>query len=395
MNGCRWFIFLIFLLGWNLTSFATLYILPMEFKPYNSLLRTSGSYNVPIYLGSKKQKIMFVIDTGSSNLNVMGKNTSCQHCWNPKMSYLPGEQATQYNAPYDIQYYFGNSKLQAYRDVITLPSQDAKHQYEFSVYINAAQLGNILGLAYPDLANPNDKPVLPYFDQLVKNEKVEDTISILMCDIRGKSKLVLGGIDPSLIEQQIDYVPITEKNYYLIKFLAVKDKKTNKLITVFDEFSNKAIVDTGTTDAVILPVDQFKDVVDYIRRNSSEKNKALPNAFWQREICINKDQIDYAGLPTFQFEFPRANKPGETILLNMTPEQYLSTTGCHLPGDVAFAFKPNKYGHPVLSLFGIPAESKSIIGLPFLNRYHLVIHRDHNARIGFIENDSLCQKVNE
>uniref|UniRef100_A0A8C4JH23 Beta-secretase 1 n=1 Tax=Dromaius novaehollandiae TaxID=8790 RepID=A0A8C4JH23_DRONO len=140
-------------------------------------------------------------------------------------------------------------------------------------FINGSNWEGILGLAYAEIARPDDS-LEPFFDSLVKQTRVPNIFSLQLCgagfslnDTEALASvggsMIIGGIDRSLFVGDIWYTPIRKEWYYeviIVKLevngqdLSMDCKETEKFPDGFWLGEQLVCWQVGTTPWHIFPV---------------------------------------------------------------------------------------------------------------------------------------------
>lgn len=241
----------------------------------------------------------------------------------------------------------------------------------------------ILGLAYPPLAQPLSSPLMPFFDQLVTNHGADDVFTMVLCGIRGGSKITLGGTDERATGPFV-YSPIIEKSYYVIpaKGLQVAGGASlglGRFAPVSAE--TRTILDSGTT-LLRIPTSVADSVVRLMVQTVTEERIAgIPNDFWSTDragesYVANIAADDVAKFPVL--ELVLGGEDGSDFALRIEPDRYLKSV------DEA---------NPARRIFGIRAAPDSrliVLGQVLFEGYTVVFDRAHD-RIGFSDSTAICQ----
>jgi hypothetical protein len=252
----------VFLFLFSVESFVTIDLerteveLPRKRLDGNVIFTNQNNigYVGTISVGTPAQNFRVVFDTGSANLWVTSafcKSAACtgkaKYDHTKSSTYVPNGQVIS------IEYGTGSMIGNISRDDVSLGGVTVHDQYfaeatSLASFFKDAQLDGILGMGYPDLATGG---VLPVFDNIFK-ETGHEMFAFYLDSQPGstKSKLAIGGADPSLYTGSIYYVPIVETNdqllYYTVDMMSIK-VNGKEVSTCTPDLPCTAIVDSGTS----------------------------------------------------------------------------------------------------------------------------------------------------
>ncbi|XP_035748376.1 beta-secretase 1 [Egretta garzetta] len=145
-------------------------------------------------------------------------------------------------------------------------------------FINGSNWEGILGLAYAEIARPDDS-LEPFFDSLVKQTRVPNIFSLQLCGAGFSpnetealasvgGSMIIGGIDRSLYVGDIWYTPIRKEWYYEVIIVRLEVNGQDLNMDCKEYNYDKSIVDSGTTN-LRLPKKVFEAAVKSIKTASS------------------------------------------------------------------------------------------------------------------------------
>lgn len=317
-----------------------------------------GASTMAIQVGTPPQTFEVVVDTGSSNLILLGDSSLCDNCAAEvgQSVYSPSKSSTAQLNETDFTVHYGSGSLQAreVRDKVavgSLPPID----YTFAVMTHQAGIQNILGLAYEAVAQPEGNPLTPYFDELVQQAGIANEFSMLLCT-EGRSKITLGASDV----ESSQYFDLVEEKWYVISPKRMQVKGGKRL----GRFSAPAVVDSGTTDLLVsasMHGKILRALVPVAKKNGVDLSHEL--------IRTTAEVI--AQFPVLQIV--AKNTDGEMATLDISPETYfreVATVGYTLA-------------------ISVTNTANVLLGEVFMENYHVVFDRA-NKRIGLGSNDG-CQ----
>uniref|UniRef100_A0A3Q3JES5 Peptidase A1 domain-containing protein n=1 Tax=Monopterus albus TaxID=43700 RepID=A0A3Q3JES5_MONAL len=205
-----------------------------------------------ISLGTPEQNFSVVFDTGSADLWVPS-----MYCISPACvlhKHFRAFESTSFRLDgrmFGIHYGSGHLMGIMSRDTLKIAGLTIKNQefgesiYEPGDTFLMARFDGVLGMAYPSLSENLDKPV---FDNMMAQKMVDEPVFSLYLSRKTNNgslegELLLGGIDESLYEGPINWLPVTVKSYWQIKMDSVAVQGVN----TFCLHGCQAIVDTGTS----------------------------------------------------------------------------------------------------------------------------------------------------
>ena len=383
-------------------------------------------------MGSQRQPMWVVVDTGSSNLAVAGPGVN-----KPKKqvmrTYDPLESNTTKatSKSFEVHYVKGNIKGTIVEDAVCFASADSiGTRVEFGVFTLAEDFfvdtpgpqepfEGILGMAYPVLANAH---VVPFFDALVADHKVDNVFGLQFCDnyrkvpgtgkwaLDDRSKMVLGratrvltnGSTEAAAEAgvgagagaeaaagqyygEMQYTPIVKESYYNIHVqgITVDGVPLDLPCGAFNS-PGPSLVDSGTTVSWVPTrvhaalTEKLGDRVIATFHSATmqavRENATLRARFFAGQECMAADEASILKLPNVTFMLPVAGRPGFEFGVSMLPLHYLRES-------------QDGRGHGCYNFAILPwclAQSGSNLGMSFLNNVYAEFDRDPaNRRLGF------------
>uniref|UniRef100_A0AAY4CGQ6 Renin n=1 Tax=Denticeps clupeoides TaxID=299321 RepID=A0AAY4CGQ6_9TELE len=227
---------------------------------YKKLLKSPGSsmatvpmrnyldvqYYGVIGIGSPPQSFKVAFDTGSANLwvpSVFCKSPAClEHAqFSPNKSRTFMATAT----PFGIEYVTGSVTGVLGYDLVTVGGLHVEDQgfgltQMESTFEEYMQFDGIMGLAFPSMS---EDEVTPVFDNIMQQNLLPNNqFAFYLSNSTAGSVLTLGGADPVYYTGSINWIPLSQENYWQINMGSV----TVNGSTVACVDSCQAIVDTGT-----------------------------------------------------------------------------------------------------------------------------------------------------
>lgn len=233
------------------------------------------------------------------------------------------------------------------------------------------QVDGILGMAYPSLAC-NPSCVTPPLEAMSAHLKMKNLFQLCVAEESGL--LVLGEEDPSLIVEDIKWVPLhlaSPPSYYTVSIagnIKVGDKELplSKL--------KKAIVDSGTT-LIVLSKSSFKKLADHFKKNYCHVHGLCGSDSWFKPAhCANLPDDQRKQLPTIVI--PLENN----VNLELTPNEYM----------INYASKGKDFWCVgLMSLDSMSGGIDVILGNTVMKKYVTTFDREKH-RIGFAKSRGDC-----
>uniref|UniRef100_A0A8B9TKY0 Beta-secretase 1 n=1 Tax=Anas platyrhynchos TaxID=8839 RepID=A0A8B9TKY0_ANAPL len=191
--------------------------------------KSGQGYYVEMTVGSPPQKLNILVDTGSSNFAVgAAPHPFLRRYYQRQLSSTYRDLRKGVYVPYTQ----GKWEGELGTDLVTIPhgpnvtvrANIAAITESDKFFINGSNWEGILGLAYAEIARPDDS-LEPFFDSLVKQTQVPNIFSLQLCGAGFSlnetealaavgGSMIIGGIDRSLYVGDIWYTPIRKEWYY-------------------------------------------------------------------------------------------------------------------------------------------------------------------------------------
>lgn len=371
--------------------------LPLHYAAY-------GTYTVPLNVGN--QTINVVVDTGSSNLNLIGDPTICDHCSSlgiPNSKLTPDAKQKATPNYFMMQYGSGQGILRQYQGTVGFANLP-QIPYVYSVFISNPGAPSLLGMAYQTLAAPEGFPPPSFIGQWLAAGHYKKRFTLTLCGAKGNSTLVVGGIPKGIDKAKIEFTPVVRKEYYSVLMRGIVDKKTKQWIVNFGApyVNQEAIVDSGTTGAIFLPQNAVSNLIVALQKSVGKAVTAkLSPGFW-RGGCTTMPSSMLSQFPTLQVVLLKWGHPQQSIFVDLPPEQYFSSVNC-LKGQRMLAFVSTgstEYPSPFIvnRLRSVGKVTLKILGTPFLQGKSVIfdrgwnynVTRHYDAKIGFIDAGAPC-----
>ncbi|XP_066914043.1 beta-secretase-like [Clytia hemisphaerica] len=252
-----------------------------------SLRSTSYAYVMQLDLGTPKQNLEFLIDTGSANMAIAGPE--CQDKDGVKCQidtfYDPKKSTTSVyiGHPVEVEYGKGSWSGEVYRDVVAFPNEGPQIVADFAVikqekefFLKNSVNEGILGLAYKTLSTSHVEPI---FDQLVDEKKAEDVFTLSFCNGNGRFWL-----DYPLENEYISpiqWTRIIHRAWYTARMTGIDVAGHSLGLSPYSY--PPAIIDSGTTDILLEP-EIYIAVIAMLRKHGPR----VDERFWNN-YCVHTD----------------------------------------------------------------------------------------------------------
>lgn len=342
------------------------YDLNHQIRTENLAVETA-EYELKLKVGN--QDVGVVVDTGSSNLILIGDASICPGC-NADTEYTPGPNAKKNREAISLSYGSGSVQAVEYQDTVGFTCNANPISYTFGVATEEKNIPNILGLAYIALAQPEIDPIKPFFEQLVDSQGLANVFSLTLCEHLKGSNIKLGGFDPRVAPSDIKlYVPIVEETYYTTNAQSLSVKGSNQILGSFGA-NSKVIIDSGTT-MNMLPPAMVDSIIALLKSEGSKVGISFSDNFFNQNAgtTVNTQDLDdatVAKLPTLVIQLESTNQG--SISLEMSPLTYL---------------KDMDGGNGLKRAFGFRYSSGTLILGQVLMQNYMVVFDRANKRLGF------------
>ena len=361
----------------------------MPLKYYNHF-PFNNVYTIGVQVGG--QTLESVLDTGSSNLLVLGDAAHCPACTNEygyQSTYSPAAGSQALTTSWSMNFApIGAAQVQGYQDTVswddlTLPG------FKFGLVTAEKGIPNIWGIAYQSLASPYGAPQTPLFDALAQAGSLKNQFSLRLCGLKAGSNITLGGFDAALVDKmaQVQWTPITAKIWYSVTVERMYGGATPNAAAAWSwapAASDRVIVDSGT-NPLVLPAAQMAPLVAWLRSVATQNGLTLPADFWPTAAgpggYAALSAADVAKFPPLLVDLAGTSDAQKTITLSIAPSVYFQTRE---DGQRYLGIEPGQ-------------GSVYILGTVFLENYVVLHDRgvaglmpDPSARLGFYPIDGLC-----
>lgn len=346
------------------------------FSAGSQAIYSASNYAAYFPIGNENFFVKAIVDTSSANLVI-------------------NESAFDFStttATGDREYRFDNG----YERAIAINAKDqidiacsTDIATRFSLTTSDVKTKNYVGLAYSDPSrHPQEGTGPSFFDQLVGSGKIRDVFSLALCGQRGNSRLVIGGIDDSMINRIGNFIPVIERSGFVVP---AKSLKTTERKTVIGEFpkydpvhktGKRTIIDSSSA-FLLLPPEMAIEVAKQVATaaNGLGLSAIFPDGFFRTERSNATRLVqffDYAQIRQFpSFDITFEGTDGKDRTLEISPLHY---------------FKEMDTEDPMIRTFAIrESPGDVVLGQPFLENHYVFVDRQ-NGRIGFGNIDVACLK---
>ncbi|RPH75873.1 A1 family peptidase [bacterium] len=364
-------------------------------------------YSVNMTIGGKVFSDI-LLDTGSSNLIVIGDRRICPDCTptaedDPtyrSQPYTPSSSPLFGGQTFNIRYATAEGDVRLYQERIAFESQGSEIDYPLGVFTDGERIQNILGLGYPaNLASVEDFSPLPFFDQFAIQNDIPNLFAINICpDGLAGNFMTIGRIAEGIPADSIRYTPILPNSllrergifdFYNIGPIDLRVEGEDSPLAYFvtQEDRYLTFVDSGAY-FMYLPESMIQAIGSYYQRTLG-----IPETFWDLNDDVSKiETIDasfQSRLKPLLVTFPQIN--GGTFEVAISPATY--TIRVLLENGKVALVSGFKSLPPPKQLHDGYIPGVVIFGDIFMQNVHTVFDRE-SQRLGFSSNDTLCTNAN-
>ncbi|XP_040281869.1 beta-secretase 1 [Bufo bufo] len=298
--------------------------------------KSGQGYYVEMRVGTPPQTLNILVDTGSSNFAVgAAPHPFLKRYYHRQRSRTYRDVRRGVYVPYTQ----GKWEGELGTDLVTIPhgpnvtitANIAAITDSDKFFINGSNWEGILGLAYAEIARPDDT-LEPFFDSLVKQTQVSNIFSLQLCGTGYPIKegnasasvggsMVIGGVDSSLYVGNLWYTPIRKEWYYEVVIVKIEINGQDLMMDCKEYNYDKSIVDSGTTN-LRLPKRVFDEAVKAIKAASSTEK--FPDGFWLGEqlVCWQEGTTPWNIFPVISL-YLMGEATNESFRITILPQQYL------------------------------------------------------------------------
>ncbi|KAK5868469.1 hypothetical protein PBY51_009481 [Eleginops maclovinus] len=353
--------------------------------------KSGQGYYVEMAVGSPPQKLNILVDTGSSNFAVgAAAHPFLRRYYHRSLSGSYRDQGRSVYVPYTQ----GRWEGELGTDLVSVPhgpnttlrANIAAITQSDRFFINGSNWEGILGLAYADIARP-DETLEPFFDSLVRQTPVPNLFSLQLCgagftqnyslgNATVGGSMIIGGVDPSLYVGELWYTPIRREWYYEVIIVRIEVNGLDLNMDCKEYNYDKSIVDSGTTN-LRLPRKVFQAAVKAIEAASSTEQ--FPSEFWlgDRLVCWQAGTTLWHIFPVISLYLMSENH-NQSFRISILPQQYLRPVE-----DVASAQEDVASAQKDCYKFAVSQSSTgTVMGAVIMEGFYVVFDRE-KKRIGF------------
>jgi len=257
-----------------------------------TLRSTSYAYVMQLGLGTPRQNLEFLIDTGSANMAIAGPECEDERGRKCQIDtyYDPSKSNTSLyiGHPVEVEYGKGSWSGEVYKDVVRFPGNGApeiladfaliKKEKEF--FLKNSVNEGILGLAYKTLSTSH---VEPLFDQLVQEKKASDVFTLSFCNGNGRFWLDYPLENEYL--SPIQWTRVIHRAWYTARMTGIDVAGHSLGLSPYSY--PPAIIDSGTTDILLEP-EIYIAVIAMLRRYGPR----VDERFWNN-YCVHTDPFKW------------------------------------------------------------------------------------------------------
>uniref|UniRef100_A0A8C3IA96 Beta-secretase 1 n=1 Tax=Chrysemys picta bellii TaxID=8478 RepID=A0A8C3IA96_CHRPI len=323
--------------------------------------KSGQGYYVEMTLGSPPQKLNILVDTGSSNFAVgAAPHAFLRRYYQRQLSSTYRDLRKGVYVPYTQ----GKWEGELGTDLVTIPhgpnvtvrANIAAITESDKFFINGSNWEGILGLAYAEIARPDDT-LEPFFNSLVKQTRVPNIFSLQLCgagffpnesealaSVGGS--MIIGGVDHSLHVGSIWYTPIRKEWYYEVIIVKMEINGQDLKMDCKEYNYDKSIVDSGTTN-LRLPKKVFEAAVKSIKTVSSTEK--FPDGFWLGEqlVCWQVGTTPWHIFPVISL-YLMGEATNQSFRITILPQVARGAHSCH--SDAVSEPSGRAYGVALVSL---------------------------------------------
>ncbi|BFZ56355.1 aspartic proteinase precursor [Savitreella phatthalungensis] len=285
----------------------------------------NAQYYSEIGIGTPPQTFKVVLDTGSSNLWVPGKDCSSIACFlHTKYDSSSSSSYKANGTKFEIRY--GSGELSGFvsQDTVTIGDYKIKNQ-EFAEATSEPGLAfafgkfdGILGLAFDTISV--NKIVPPFYNLLDQQKGLDPIFSFYLSDTNEQGsdadgEFIIGGMPEGKYTGKVTKLPIRRKGYWEVSL----DSFSFGDETLETENTGAAI-DTGTS-LIAVP----SDVAELLNKEIGAKKS------WNGQYTVDCAKVDSLPNVTFDFSGHKFDLPAKDYILNVQGSCISGFTGLDIP----------------------------------------------------------------
>lgn len=329
-------------------------------------------YTGPISIGDAENEFQVIYDTGSANFWIDSSKCEDRGCVNHKR-YNGANSPTYNHVGLSLEVQFGTGGLSGeinedtvYFGGVAVEKQGfAEIVQEDGDVFAQSKFDGIVGLAFPEMAAYD---IAPVFDSIIKENKLDSNVFSFYFSKHADetdSRLIVGGVDSSLYEGEINYHKVVDRYYWTLK--ADNILVGGKDVGLCPSTGCKVIADTGTS-LITGPEDQLFDLLDSLNVDDGCQGASeLP------DITFVLDGVHYPLTP-HDYVLSVTSDGTEESYDDVSKDDYMDSNSRTCTRNCAAGMMPLDIPDPQGPAW--------ILGDIFLSKYYSVFDRD-NGRVGF------------
>jgi hypothetical protein len=336
--------------------------------------RHASEYQASLTMGSDEFLVNAIIDTASASLVINKKH------FDSGFDSVIGKKSFVFDNGYE------KAPAVLAKDSVDVACID-NFAARFALAAQESSAENYMGLAYNDPEqHPHEKYTPPFFSQLVAQQGLDDVFSLSLCGTRGRSWVLLGGIDDKMDGLIGNFIPIIEKTAYVVPALTIRRSDNKQVLGTFPTYDpeqksgTRTIIDSASS-FLLLPPDMAERVSKEVEHRADALGllKQFPAGFFRTERSNSIKAIRFGNETQIrQFPWLEINflgTDGRNKSLELSPLHYL---------------KEIDTSDPLLRVFAVRETSGDVVlGQPFLENHYTYFDRK-NGRLGFGNIDVAC-----
>uniref|UniRef100_A0AAQ5ZJ83 Beta-secretase 1 n=1 Tax=Amphiprion ocellaris TaxID=80972 RepID=A0AAQ5ZJ83_AMPOC len=341
--------------------------------------KSGQGYYVEMAVGSPPQKLNILVDTGSSNFAVgAAAHPFLRRYYHRSLSSSYRDLGRSVYVPYTQ----GRWEGELGTDLVSVPhgpnatlrANIAAITQSDRFFINGSNWEGILGLAYADIARP-DETLEPFFDSLVRQTSVTNLFSLQLCgagftqnyslgSATVGGSMIIGGVDPSLYVGELWYTPIRREWYYEVIIVRIEVNGQDLNMDCKEVGPDAATTKERRYDLMIAKL--LKGCVTCFT------TEQFPSGFWLGEqlVCWQAGTTPWHIFPVISLYLMSENR-NQSFRISILPQQYLRPVE-----DVASA-QEDCYKFAVSQ-----SSTGTVMGAVIMEGFYVVFDRE-KKRIGF------------
>lgn len=265
------------------------------------------TYKIPLSIGSNKDEVSLVADTGSADTWVISPSTQCTAIFggcSDSGTYDPSKSSTTHDIGKLFKITYGDhsvTEAEFYTDDVDIGGVTVKQLQIGVATTSSVSGGGILGLGYENLESPtanNGDPTYVNFPIALKNQGLISSAyySIYLNSTSAQAgSIIFGGSDSSKYTGPLQVAPFDSPKYFFVKLNHLSPDGGDTIEGNYD-----VLLDSGTTES-FLPQDTVDKIASYFP--GAEKNPFSgswvvdPNQIPSGNLKFSFDGTNYILIP--------------------------------------------------------------------------------------------------